>query len=78
MGTTEEKKKKWVEVDYLDSLKCKLLAATSKVLSTETQAYFIMAEFLSMITDLIEGELATRCLICVISLSHLSGYNKTL
>lgn len=58
MGTLEEKKKKWIEVERVDALKCRVLAATCKVLSTEMQAYLIIAEFLSKMTDLIEGELS--------------------
>lgn len=58
MGTVEEKKKKWYEVADVDVLKCRVLASTCKVLSTEMQSYLIMAEFLSMMTDLIEGELS--------------------
>lgn len=58
MGTIEEKNKKWIQVADVDALKCRVLAATCKVLSTEMQAYLIMAEFLSMMTDLAEGELS--------------------
>ena len=58
MEKAEDKKMKWVEVDEVDVLKCRVLAATCKVLSTEMQAYLILAEFLSMMTDLIEGELS--------------------
>lgn len=58
MGTAEEKKKKWVEVDDIDACKCKVLAATCKVLSTEMQFNLIMSEFVAMITDLIGGELS--------------------
>lgn len=58
MEKAEDKRKKWVEVDDIDACKCKVLSATCKVLSTEMQSYLIMAEFLSMMTDLIEGELS--------------------
>lgn len=58
MEKAEDKKKKWVEVDDIDELKCRVLATTCKVLSTEMQSYLILAEFLSMMTDLIEGELS--------------------
>lgn len=58
MEKAEDKMKKWVEVDDIDELKCRVLAATCKVLSTEMQSYLILAEFLSMMTDLIEGELS--------------------
>lgn len=58
MEKAEDKRKKWVEVAEVDALKCRVLAGCCKVLSTEMQAYLIMAEFLSMMTDLAEGELS--------------------
>lgn len=58
MGILEDKKKKWVEVDDIGACKCKALAATCKVLSTELQVNLIMSEFVSLLTDLIEGELS--------------------
>ena len=58
METLEDKRKKWYEVAEVDVLKCRVLAGCCKVLSTDMQAYLIMAEFLSMMTDLAEGELA--------------------
>lgn len=58
MEKAEDKRKKWVEVDDIDACKCKVLAATCKVLSTEMQVNLIMSQFVSLITDLIEGELS--------------------
>ena len=58
METQEEKKKKWYEVAEVDVFKCRVLAGCCKVLSTDMQAYLIMSEFLSMMTDLAEGELS--------------------
>ena len=58
MEKAEDKRKMWVEIDDIYACKCKVLAATCKVLSTEMQSYLIMAEFLSMMTDLVEVELS--------------------
>lgn len=58
MATLEEKKRKWYEVAEVDVLKCRVLAGCCKVLSTEMQSNLVMAEFLSMMTDLAEGELS--------------------
>lgn len=58
MEKAEDKRKKWVEVDDIDACKCRVLAATCKVLSTELQANLIMSEFVAYTTDLVEGELS--------------------
>ena len=84
MEKVEDKRKKWVEVDDIDACKCKVLAATCKVLSTEMQSYLIMAEFLSMMTDLIEGELSDEKVsdkmfgVCNIMKSFISMQRNTL
>lgn len=60
METLEDKKKKWIEVYDIGASKCKALAATCKVLSTESQANLIMSEFVAMITDFVEFELSNE------------------
>lgn len=84
MGTIEEKNKKWVEVESVDALKCEVLASTCKVLSTEMQVYLIMADFLSKMTDLVEGELSDEKVsdkmfdMCNVMKSFISVQRNTL